>query len=298
MIIMHPKLEPIFKGKEDLYPVALEGKYARVFNAILKRWGTPECDDYFGDLIMDKRGGRKGFPPDVAADIVRLSKVHSRYLEARAAQLAPKEDPWKSPAVRTALAKEQIEHSMEGFWRAIEQGNERAARIFLKVIGVKPDEKDALGATPLIKAAMFNRKEVVGQLLEAGADVNLANAQGLTPLHWAAFKGFYPIVEALLAKGANPNLKGGPGVTPLMQAAMNGHAAVCAALAARGANLAEADNDGLTALHKAANDGQVEVVKVLLAAGADREAKSAAGATPLALAERRKRADVVALLQA
>ena len=296
MVIMHPTLASIFKGKDDLYPSALEGKYSRVFNNIMKYWGTPKCDEYLEELIVDKRGGRQGFPADVAGDIVRLSKVHQRLLEVRAAQLAPKGDPWKNEDVRRRLSNEQIEYSMAGFWQAVETGNDRALKIFLQIVGVKPDEKDALGAPALIKAAMFKRKAVAAMLLESGADANLTNAQGLTALHWAAFKGFADIVELLLGKGANAGVKGGPGVTPLMQAAMNGHGAICSQLLAKGANVNEPDKDGMTALHKAVSDGHPEVVRVLVAAGAEREAKSTTGATPLSIAERRKNAEVLAAL--
>jgi len=296
MVIMHPTLAPIYQGKEDLYPTALEAKYSRVFNTIMKHWGTEKGDAYFADLLVDKRGGRQGFPPDVASDIAKLSRIHTRWLEVRAAKTATGGDPWKNEQVRRQLATEQIEYSMDGFVKAVELGNERAVNMFLK-IGVKPDERDQLGATPLIKAAMLNRKPVVTMLLDAGADASGTNAQGLTPLHWAAFKGFADIAELLLAKGANPNAKGGPGVTPLMQAAMNGHAKVCSLLVAKGANVNEPDHEGMTALHKAATDGHAEVVKILVAGGGDKAAKSAAGATPLALAEKRKRTEVIPLLQ-
>ncbi len=277
MVIMHPTLAPLYQGKEDHYPAALEAKYSRVFNNIMKYWGSDKCDEYFADLLVDKRGGRQGFPPDVASDIAKLSRVHTRLMEVRAAKLASGGDPWKNEHARHQLATEQIEYSMAGFMRAVELGNERAIRIFLK-IGVKPDECDALGVSPLINA-------------------NAKNTQGLTALHWAAFRGFSDIVELLLAKGADPNIKGGPGVTPLMQAAMNGHATVCSLLVAKGANINEPDNEGLTALHKAASDGHAEVVKILVAGGGDKAAKSASGATPLALAEKRKRAEVIPLLQ-
>lgn len=296
MVMMHPTLEPIFKGKDDLYPTALEGKYARVFNNIMKYWGTPKCDEYFEDLIVDKRGGRQGFPPDVAGDIVRLSKVHARVMEVRAAQLAPKGDPWKNDQVRKLLENEQIEYSMDGFVHAVELGNERAVKIFLK-IGVKPDEKDQLGGTPLIKAAMLNRRAVAALLLESGAGANTTNAQGLTALHWAAFKGFAEVAELLLAKGADPNIVGGPGVTPLMQAAMNGHAKVCSLLVAKGASVNLPDKEGMTALHKAVSDGHAEVVKILVAAGGDVNARTAAGQTALSIAEKKKRSDVIAALQ-
>lgn len=296
MVIMHPTLAPLYQGKEDLYPTALEAKYSRVFNNILKHWGTEKGDAIFADLLLDKRGGRKGFPPDVASDIAKLSRVHTRLLEVRAAKMATGGDPWKNEQVRRQLANEQVEYSMEGFMHAVELGNERAVKIFL-TIGVKPDERDQLGGTPLIKAAMLNRKQLVALLLESGADANGKNAQGLTPLHWAAFKGFADIVELLLGKGADAGAKGGPGVTPLMQAAMNGHAAVCSLLVAKGANVNEPDNDGMTALHKAVTDGHAEVVKILVAAGGDPACKAASGATPLSIAEKKKRPEIFAALR-
>jgi ankyrin repeat protein len=296
MVNMHPTLAPLYKGKEDLYPVALEAKYSRVFNNIMKHWGTGKGDEIFADLLLDKRGGRKGFPPDVASDIAKLSRVHTRLLDVQAAKMATGGDPWKNEHVRQQLAKEQTEYSMEGFVHAVELGNERAVKIFLK-IGVKPDERDKLGGTPLIKAAMLNRKALVALLLEAGADSSGKNAQGLTPLHWAAFKGYADIAEMLLNKGAEVGAKGGPGVTPLMQAAMNGHAAVCSLLVAKGANVNEPDNEGMTALHKAVNDGHAEVVKILVAGGGDPNAKSASGATPLSIAEKKKRPEVFAALR-
>lgn len=295
MVIMHPTIAPIYKGKEDHYPTALEAKYSRVFNSIMKFWGTDKCDEYFADLLLDKRGGRQGFPPDVASDIAKLSRVHTRVMEVRAAKMAPTGDPWKNEQARHQLATEQIEYSMLGFMHAVELGNERAIKIFLK-IGVKPDECDALGVSPIIKAAMMNRKEAASLLLDAGANANAKNAQGLTALHWAAFKGFADIAAMLLAKGADPNIKGGPGVTPLMQAAMNGHAAVCSLLVAKGATVNEPDNEGMTALHKAVNDGHAEVVKILVAGGADPSAKSASGATPLSIAEKKKRPEVSSAL--
>jgi ankyrin repeat protein len=296
MVIMHPTIAPLYQGKEDHYPVALEAKYSRVFNNIMKHWGTEKGDEIFAELLVDKRGGRKGFPPDVASDIAKLSRVHTRLLEVRAAKMATGGDPWKNEQVRRQLANEQTEYSMEGFIHAVELGNERAVKIFLK-IGVKPDERDQLGGTPLIKAAMLNRKALVALLLESGADPSGKNAQGLTPLHWAAFKGFADIAQLLLDKGADVGAKGGPGVTPLMQAAMNGHAAVCSLLVGKGANVNEPDNDGMTALHKAVSDGHAEVVKILVAAGGDPAAKAATGATPLSIAEKKKRPEIFAALR-
>ena len=296
MVKMHPVLAEYFEKKPDLYPAALESKYSRVFNKIIAMWGTQGLEEHFNDLIVDKRGGRKGFPADVAADIILLSRLHERLLmSAGMKQEQTSGDPWGDEKLRHKLATEQIEYNKQGFLTAVERGNERAVRLVLNA-GVRADEKDALGVTPLIKAAMFNRTAVAGLLIKAKADVNTANSQGYTPLHWAAAKGYLDIVEMLLANGAGVDPRTTLGLTPLMQAAMAGHARVCDALIAKGAGVNEGDKHGATALHKAVNDGHVAVTEILVAAGADPKKGDEKGVTPLAIAQRKKNPQMIALL--
>lgn len=296
MVQMHPTIAEYFQNlKEDLYPQALEGKYSRVFNKIMAMWGTEALEAYFADLIVDKRGGRKGFPAEVAADIILLSRLHSRLLELAGMKRPDSGDPWGDERIRHKLATEQIEYSKAGFLLAVERGNDRAVKLFLNA-GVKPDEKDALGVTPMIKAAMFNRTSVAAMLIKAHSDVNTANPHGFTPLHWASLKGFVDFVELLLANGADVNPKADLGLTPLMQAAMSGHARVCDLLIAKGANVNEGDKRGLTPLHKAVTDGHVAVAEVLIAAGANPNQGDTKGVTPLAIAQRKKHAGLIAAL--
>ena len=59
-------------------------------------------------------------------------------------------------------------------------------------------------------------------LIEAGADVNAANALGATPLWLAAINGSAPMVERLLESGGDPNVSLKMGETPLMTAARSG----------------------------------------------------------------------------
>lgn len=298
MVKMHPVLAEYFEKKQDLYPQALEAKYSRVFNKIMAMWGSEALEAHFTDLIVDKRGGRQGFPAEVAADIILLSRLHTRLLET-AGMKRPEgpADPWGDERLRHKLATEQIEYSKKGFLVAVERGNERAVKLFLNA-GIKPDQKDALGVTPLIKAAMFNRGAVAALLIKAQADVNTANAQGYTPLHWAALKGYLDIVEMLLAAGAGVDPRSSLGLTPLMQAAMSGHARVCDALIAKGAGVNEADKRGMTPLHKAVNDGHVAVTELLVAAGADTSMGDDRGVTALAIAQRKKNPAMIAALSA
>ena len=298
MVKMHPVIAEYFEKKPDLYPHALEGRYSRVFNKIMAMWGSQALEEHFSDLIVDKRGGRQGFPADVAADIILLSRLHTRLLETAGMKKSDNpDDPWGDERLRHKLATEQIEYTKEGFLIAVERGNERAVRLFLNA-GVRPDEKDQLGVTPLIKAAMFNRGSVASLLLKAHADPNTANSQGYTPLHWASLKGYLDIVEMLLQAGAGVDPRSGLGLTPLMQAAMSGHARVCDALIAKGAGVNEADKRGMTPLHKAVNDGHVAVAELLVAAGADASLGDDRGVTAIAIAQRKKNPAMLAALSA
>ncbi|TKS75050.1 Oxysterol-binding protein-related protein 1 [Collichthys lucidus] len=65
-------------------------------------------------------------------------------------------------------------------------------------INCKGKKKSNLGWTPLHLACYFGHRDVVEELLKAGADVNLPNNIGDTPLHKAAFTGRKEVVMLLL----------------------------------------------------------------------------------------------------
>lgn len=295
MATMHPKLAPFFQGREQFYPQHLEAKYSRIFNKILAMWGTPELDGFLGELFMDKRGGRQGFPSEVMNDILILSRIHEHVQQMKEAGARKKEDPWGNESVRRALQGEQIDFTKEGFFKAIELGNQRAVEIFIRG-GIDLEVRNAGGWTPLTAAASAGNLKATTALLDAGANIDSRDSQGLTPMHWAAFKGFPSVTKILAEKGADINAKSNMGLTPLSQAAVWGHTEAVAVLLDKGARVNEADDDGLTPLHKAVADGHVEVVKLLAAAGADQEAKSARGLTPAAIAKQRNNSAVIAAL--
>lgn len=78
--------------------------------------------------------------------------------------------------------------------------------------------------------ALGHSDETVRLLVEAGADVNAAQAGGFTPLHQAAAAGNAGLVRFLLEHGAHADVRCGQGRLPIDYARERGHAAAVESL--------------------------------------------------------------------
>lgn len=75
---------------EVRHPLPLiEERFPRIARAIADTWGTRECDAYLSRLIVDERGSRAGFPPDVLRALLDLSQQHQRQFG-----FAPDDNVW------------------------------------------------------------------------------------------------------------------------------------------------------------------------------------------------------------
>lgn len=64
---------------KEIRPDALAHQFPRIANRLAEIWKRPlQCERYLDDLTIDRRGGRKGFPPDVAAEITALKAYFLR----------------------------------------------------------------------------------------------------------------------------------------------------------------------------------------------------------------------------
>ena len=64
-----------------LRPLSLCSSYARLANRMAAVWEDPEqTEALFDELLIDHRGGRHGFPPLVAGELMRLHHFHERRL--------------------------------------------------------------------------------------------------------------------------------------------------------------------------------------------------------------------------
>ncbi|XP_072113631.1 oxysterol-binding protein-related protein 1-like isoform X1 [Mobula birostris] len=180
-------------------------------------------------------------------------------------------------------------------------------------INCKGQSKSNFGWAPLHLACYFGHKDVVEELLKAGADVNVVNDVGDTPLHRASFTGRKELVLLLLQHSADTGVINGDGETArgvtqdadircmleaaevtqqrkleelLLMATREGDAAGITALLNRPNPPAVncTDRLGNTPLHCAAYRGQKQCTIRLLKCGADASIKNNNNQLPYDLA--------------
>uniref|UniRef100_A0A8C7TEG8 Oxysterol-binding protein n=1 Tax=Oncorhynchus mykiss TaxID=8022 RepID=A0A8C7TEG8_ONCMY len=166
--------------------------------------------------------------------------------------------------------------------------------------------KTSAGWTPLHLACYYGHKDVVEELLKAGADVNLQNSMGDTPLHKAALAGRKEVVLLLLRYDASSTIINGKAQIPkavteddeintmleaaerraerrqeekLLEAAREGDVFTLSELLSRKRppDIDCRDLQGNTPLHCAAYRGQKQCVGKLLKCGASSSMKNKSG---------------------
>jgi ankyrin repeat protein len=152
---------------------------------------------------------------------------------------------------------------------------DRAAALGLLAERADPNRAEADGTTPLHWAVHHNDAELVGALIEAGADVAVANDYGATPMSEAAVGANAAVLEALLDAGADVDSTNADGQTALMVVARGGNTEAAELLIDRGANVnAREQRKGQTALMWAVAQSHPAMAKLLLDHGAEVDARS------------------------
>jgi hypothetical protein len=64
------------KDKPDPWPI-IERGFPRIAERIREMWGKRALDDYFAELVVDERGSRQGFPPEVLSAILEVARLHA-----------------------------------------------------------------------------------------------------------------------------------------------------------------------------------------------------------------------------
>ncbi|MBW8368734.1 MAG: ankyrin repeat domain-containing protein, partial [Arenimonas sp.] len=155
-------------------------------------------------------------------------------------------------------------------------GNWRLAR-FLIERGAKPEPKQG---QPALLAAVVGDDDIAGVqlLLRHKARVDARGIGQRTALLLACAAGNAEIVGELLDAGADRNARDGDGASPLLEAARGGHAGVLARLALAKPDAAAVDERGRNALVLAAETGVApELLRHLIAMGVNPEQRDQDG---------------------
>ncbi len=141
------------------------------------------------------------------------------------------------------------------------------------------------GDTPLMAACQHASREVIEQLIEAGATLDAIDDINRTAVHFAVIGRNLPAIDALVEAGADLNVRSTEEMSPLILSAVLGYGPIFKALQANGAQLGTDSTQGLTLLHVAAIGGDPQLVQYILDTyDIDVNARGRGEATPLMVA--------------
>jgi ankyrin repeat protein len=151
--------------------------------------------------------------------------------------------------------------------------------------------------TRLQLAIVYDDPELIAQLIQKGANVNLKNAD-MTPLHYAIGGGKFKAIATLIKHEANVEATNDERMTPLHLAigAKNAGQVVPMLLKA-GADPSAKDKEGFTPLHYAVLVNDTDILTALLKAGANINVKTKEGKTPLDIAIAKNKSEAAELLR-
>jgi len=207
---------------------------------------------------------------------------------------------WKAIHELSALRIMPTDDNMNSWFSAASAGGCLDDVNKLLNIGVDVNQQNAVGITPLHRAASGNHLAIVKRLLSVpGIQVNQPTPDDVTALILAADLGNFDVVRELLkAQDIRVDLQTKQGETALMFAASNGHLDVVNILLENGANINLATASGITPLHYAIDQDNIEMVQVLLQAGADINIRATQPAlSPLELAQQNNHTAIAELLR-
>jgi uncharacterized protein len=197
-------------------------------------------------------------------------------------------------AVRAALhSSPEIVSAKEGgvsglLW-AVYYGHPQIARIIA-------DARN--GAVDIFEATALGDRNALPKVVTA-ENVNAFSDDGFTPLGLAAYFGHREIVEDLLKAGADPNIasKNPLGVIPLHSALSGRHKEIARALVEAGTDVNTPNKEGWFPLHYVAHSGDRETADYLTMKGANTSQVNNSGETPAMVARKLGHTDLADILE-
>ena len=247
---------PLLGSLGKRYPAYLEQHHDHILQKVDVMWDQPEVDDYLNDLLIDKRGNRKGFAPEAIREINALREF--RMIETLNASE-------KKEAAIQALKVRGIAVARANFFHALTEGNREVVDLFIRA-NFNVHQHDDQGTPPLLIALKLGYTVIAKILLNAGVDVNEKDRLGLAPLLVACGKptvGYKDVAATLIRKGAHVNVRDALGHTPLLLAITGGNSEIARLLIDKGANPNIKSRQQETALTLAEAAGLSDVVELL-----------------------------------
>ena len=167
--------------------------------------------------------------------------------------------------------------------------------------GADVNTADAEGLTLLHYAVLYNRPQMVNFLVSRKARINGKDKFGQTPLMLVVEKtSSEKLAPLLLELGADPFINNNAGDSPLHYASQFGKMALVKLLLSKGVPVdirtGNAEHKGYTPLHISCERGRTDVARYLVSKGADVHARTTDGKTPLIIAAAYTRVPIVQLL--
>ncbi|XP_033119493.1 ankyrin repeat domain-containing protein 36C-like isoform X2 [Anneissia japonica] len=167
----------------------------------------------------------------------------------------------------------------------------------ISMAGQSVDPINNLHQTPLHLAIITKQPDLVGDLIQAGADPNICDRHGNTSMHLACIHKCAPIMYVLLQSSCTPqlNVKNFEGYIPLHLAVIHGDAEIVRMLVRSTPNYIDCKDtkNGWTALFHATARDVEEIIEILLIAGPDINCQSYSGNTALHIASGRGYTEIV-----
>jgi ankyrin repeat protein len=215
------------------------------------------------------------------ADINAMNKYKQSPLHMAAGSSKDSPELCKSLLTDGATLDAKDENADQPMHLACRQYRINTIRVLLSY-GANFNSFNNKGKTPL-HCLWTEHQSALKSMIDAGFDVNTADAGGNSCLHLVCEAGVTAIVQVLLCCSANVLSKNNDNETPLHKAAscLSDCPKVCLLLMRSGAEVNALDNNGDTPLHVALQHGNIDTARALMENGADCKIVNVHGETVL-----------------